>query len=457
MHTQNYIHQHRERFLQELCDFLRIPSVSTQPQHAADVQKAAQFVQQKLLSAGCDQSILITTKKYPLCYAEKIIDPKLPTILVYGHYDVQPIAPAHLWTHPPFEPIIRDGKIYARGASDDKGQLYLQIKAIETMIANHCLPCNVKFLVEGEEESGSESIIQFLSEKKNQDLVQADIILISDTTLLAKDLPSISISTRGITYVELTLTTAKRDLHSGLYGGAVANPIQTLCHIISQLKDPLHKITIPGFYDNVQTLSQSARNVIQAAPFDTDAFQTSIGALAVGEVGYTTPERVGARPALDINGIWGGYIEAGAKTVLPAQAHAKFSIRLVPNQTIEEIEHKLCQYLHHLTPTWAKLDINIHSGGGNAIFFDHQQKCFQAASLAFAEVWGNQPFWTRGGGSLPVITQFKEKLGLDCVLMGFGLPSDAVHAPDEHFHLDHFFKGMTTVIAFYQHFVRSTS
>ncbi len=455
---KNYIQNNKERFLQELCNFLRIPSVGTQKQHVEDTKAAAQFVQKKLLEAGLDKSILIPTKKYPLCYGEKIIDKNLPTILVYGHYDVQPVEPYHLWKTPPFEPHIEDGKIYARGASDDKGQLYIQIKALETMIANNCLPCNVKFLVEGEEEAECESIIQFLAEKKNQNLVKADIILISDTTLFSKNQPSISISTRGITYLELTLTSANRDLHSGLYGGTVANPIQILCDILSKLKNQDQKITIPGFYDDLKILSKEERNVINNIPFDSQNFKKSIGIKNIlGEKGYSILERIGARPALDINGIWGGYIDKGAKTVLPAKAHAKLSIRLVPHQKIQDINQKICKYLYSLTPQFVQLDIKIHEGGGNAILFNYHQKSFQAASQAFEEIWGKKPLWTRGGGSLPVITKFKENLNLDCILMGFGLESDAIHAPNEHFHLSHFFKGIETVIAFYRHFTKKNN
>jgi acetylornithine deacetylase/succinyl-diaminopimelate desuccinylase-like protein len=455
-HYQQYIEANKERFLQELFDFLRIPSVSTDPKFKADVRRAAEFLRDKLLEAGAHKAQLFETAGHPIVYAEKIVDPQAPTVLVYGHYDVQPADPYELWETPPFEPVVKktdihpNGAIFARGACDDKGQVYLQLKAFETMVKTHDLPCNVKFMIEGEEECGSGNLEPFLHEYKN--MLKADVILISDTSIISNDTPSIECGLRGLSYLEVTVTGPKRDLHSGVYGGAVANPINVLCEMIASLKDAKGRITIPGFYDKVQELSPEERALMAQIPFDEEAYKKDLGVEALfGEEGYTTIERASIRPTLDVNGIWGGYTGEGAKTVLPSKAHAKISMRLVPDQDPDEITQLFTEHFLSIAPPYVKVEVHPHHGG-KPVVTPIDSPGFQAASRAFEQAWGKKPIPTRGGGSIPIVALFEELLGLKSVLMGFGLDSDAIHSPNEHFGLFNFYKGIETVPLFYQHF-----
>ncbi|MEL7062968.1 MAG: dipeptidase, partial [Bacteroidota bacterium] len=379
-------------------------------------------------------------------------DKNLPTVLVYGHYDVQPADPEALWDTPPFEPIIKAGKIYARGASDDKGQVYSHIKALETMVATEQLPCNLKFLIEGEEESGSESLAQFLQDPQNQALLQADTLLLSDTALISLEQPSLTVALRGIVYLEIEVTGPNRDLHSGVYGGAVGNPINILCQMLATLQDQDRRITIPGFYDQVEELSAAARTALNHLPFDLSAYQKDLGIEStIGEEGYTTIERASIRPSLDINGIWGGYTGEGGKTVLPAKAYAKVSMRLVPHQEASKIVSQFTDYLTHLAPQGVQVNVKVVHAGSNAVVINSESTPLHAAQKAFEEVWGKAPLLTRCGGSIPIVTQLKEALHCDVVMMGFGLDSDAVHSPNEHFGLTNFFKGIDTIVAFCKH------
>ncbi|MHA7877761.1 MAG: dipeptidase [Bacteroidota bacterium] len=452
--TKQYIEKHKDRFLDELKDFLRIPSISTSKEYAKDIHQAAAFVKTQLLEAGADHARLIETVGYPLVYGEKVVDKNLPTVLVYGHYDVQPAAPYALWDTPPFTPIIKDNKIYARGASDDKGQVYMHIKALEAMLATQQLPCNIKFLIEGEEESGSEGLAHFLQDAQSHALLQADVVLVSDTTLIGLEQPSLTIGLRGIVYLEVAVTGPNRDLHSGVYGGAVGNPINILCQLLAALHDKDRRITIPGFYDHVEVLSKQERDALAQNPFSRSEYQESLGIAAVlGEEGYSTLERTGVRPSLDINGIWGGYTGEGGKTVLPSKAYAKLSMRLVPHQDATTITQQCTHYLTAMAPKSVKVEVSVVHAGSNAIVINKDSVVLKAAEKAFEEVWGKRPLHTRDGGSIPIVSQLQKTLGCDSVLMGFGLNSDAVHAPNEHFGLTNFFKGMDTVIAFYKHLV----
>jgi acetylornithine deacetylase/succinyl-diaminopimelate desuccinylase-like protein len=453
--SSDYIVTHNKRFVEELIEFLRIPSISTLPDHTTDIKEAANFVKDKLLDAGADKAWLIETSGHPLVYGEKIVDPSLPTVLVYGHYDVQPADPYELWDSNPFEPVIKENKIFARGAADDKGQVYIHVKALESMVATQSLPCNIKFLIEGEEEKGSEGLTVFLEDSQNYDLIKADAILVSDTTILSMDQPSLTTGLRGIIYFEVTLTGANRDLHSGVYGGAVGNPINILCNMLAALHDQDRHITIPGFYDKVLNLIDAERMELNKVPFDLSEYQQSIGIdEIIGEKGYTTLERVGIRPSLDIHGIWGGYTGKGAKTVLPAQAHAKLSMRLVPKQDANEVAESFTKYFSSLAPKGTRVQIKLEHGGCNAIVLNQDSLAYQAAQDAFEYVWGKRPIATREGGSIPIIAKFKEKLGCDIVLMGFSLDSDAIHSPNEHFSLTAFYKGINTVISFYENLVK---
>lgn len=453
--TAAYIATNKNRFIEELISFLSIPSVSAQPEYRADVQQAAEFIRDQLLAAGADQACLINSIGNPLVYADKMVDPQLPTVLVYGHYDVQPPDPYELWHSAPFNPTIQGHNIFARGASDDKGQVYIHIKALETMLALESLPCNVKFIIEGEEETGSEAISKFLEDSANHALLKADVILVSDTTILSIDQPSLTTGLRGIASMELTLIGPNRDLHSGVYGGAVGNPIHILCQMIAALHDENQRIAIPGFYDKVVNLTADKRVELNKAPFDLQAYQQALGIeTVVGEKGYTTLERVGIRPSLDVNGIWGGYTGAGTKTILPSQAHAKITIRLVPDQDPSEVIESLSQYLTFLAPPGTRLDIKRAPKGYKAVVLNEDSIGFQAARKAFAEVWGKNPLSMKEGGSVPIITKFREQLGTDVVLLGFGLDSDAIHSPNEHFSLITFEKGINTAISFYEHLAK---
>jgi acetylornithine deacetylase/succinyl-diaminopimelate desuccinylase-like protein len=449
---KEYISSNKDRFLAELFEWLRIPSISADSRHKADVRKAAEFVKEKFSAAGVDHIELCETKGHPIVYAEKITDPALPTVLVYGHYDVQPADPLELWDSPPFEPVIKNDKIFARGSCDDKGQVYMHVKAFETMMKHNLLPCNVKFMVEGEEEVGSDNLGAFVKENKAK--LKADIILISDTALISLDHPSITTGLRGLSYMEVEVTGPNRDLHSGVYGGAVANPINVLCKMIASLHDEDGKVTIPGFYDKVAELSDAERKALNKAPFDLDAYKKELGIQEVtGEKGYTTLERTGIRPTLDVNGIWGGYTGEGAKTVLPSKAHAKISMRLVPDQISEEITALFTKHFQSIAPKYVSVKVKAHHGGEPAVT-PTNSPAFKAASRAFEEVWGKTPIPTRDGGSIPIVALFKKELGLDTVLMGFGLDSDAIHSPNEHYGVKNFMIGIETIVAFYQHYSR---
>lgn len=451
--VKEYISSNKDRFLSELFDWLRIPSVSADSRHKADVRKASEFLRDKFVAAGVDKAEICETKGHPIVFAEKIVNPSLPTVLVYGHYDVQPADPLELWHSPPFEPVIKEDKIFARGACDDKGQVYMHVKAFEIMMKHNLLPCNIKFMVEGEEEVGSDNLGTFV--KENKERLKADIILISDTALISLEHPSITTGLRGLSYMEVEVTGPNRDLHSGVYGGAVANPINVLCKMIASLHDANGAVTIPGFYDKVASLTEAERKAINQAPFDLDAYKKELGiAEVMGEKGYTTLERTGIRPTLDVNGIWGGYTGEGAKTVLPSKAHAKISMRLVPDQTSTEITELFTRHFQSIAPNYVTVQVRAHHGGEPAVT-PTNSAAFQSASKAFQEVWGKSPIPTRDGGSIPIVALFKKELGLDTVLMGFGLDSDAIHSPNEHYGVKNFLLGIETIVAFYQHYSRS--
>jgi len=445
-----YIEQNKERFLQELIGLLKIPSVSADPKSKQDVFKTAEEVKKYLDLAGADKTEICQTAGYPIVYGEKIIDTNLPTVLVYGHYDVQPPDPLDLWHSPPFEPVVKDGKIFARGACDDKGQVFMHVKAFEVMMKTNSLPCNVKFMIEGEEEVGSDNLGKFVSENKSK--LKADVILISDTTIIANDTPSIDVGLRGLSYLEVEVTGPNRDLHSGVYGGAVANPINVLCDMISSMKDENNHITIPGFYERVVELSKADRDELALAPFDLDEYKKSLDiAEVMGEAGYSTSERSSIRPTLDVNGIWGGYIGEGAKTVLPSKAFAKISMRLVPNQNSDEITQLFTAHFTKIAPKGVKVKVTPHHGG-EPVVTPTDSIAFKAASAAMQTTFGKKPIPTRGGGSIPIVALFEKELGLKSVLMGFGLDSDAIHSPNEHYGLFNYYKGIETIPVFFQNY-----
>ncbi len=447
---QQYIQQHKDRFLSELLELLRIPSVSADSKYKTDVRLAAEFICEKLKSAGADLAEINETAGHPIVYGEKIIDKSLPTILVYGHYDVQPADPLNLWDSPPFEPVIKDEKIYARGACDDKGQVYMHIKAFETMMATDSLPCNVKFMIEGEEEVGSDNLGTFV--KSNKEKLKADVILISDTAIVANDIPSIDVGLRGLSYLEVEVTGANRDLHSGVYGGAVANPINVLSKMIASLHDENNHITIPNFYDDVLELSPAERAAMALTPFDLEAYQEDLAINDVrGETGYSTIERASIRPTLDVNGIWGGYIGEGAKTVLPSKASAKISMRLVPNQQSDKMTAMFTKHFESIAPAGVTVKVRTHHGGEPYIT-PTDSKEYRAAERAMEESFGKKPVPTRGGGSIPIVALFEKELGLKTVLMGFGLDTDAIHSPNEHFGLFNFYKGIETIPLFFKYY-----
>ncbi len=451
---KNYVHENRDRFIEELCDLLRIPSVSADPKYKADVLRTAEAVRDRLKEAGADHAELCPTKGNPIVYAEKIIDPTLPTVLVYGHYDVQPADPFELWTSPPFEPVIKDEKIYARGACDDKGQMYMHVKAFETMLKTNSLTCNVKFMIEGEEEVGSDNLGPFV--KENKEKLKANVILISDTAMIANDTPSIDVGLRGLSYLEVEVTGPNRDLHSGVYGGAVANPINILCKMVASLHDENNHITIPGFYDAVAELSEAERAEMAKAPFDLEHYKKDLDiAETYGEKGYSTIERTGIRPTLDVNGIWGGYTGEGAKTVLPSKAFAKISMRLVPNQGSKAITELFQKHFTSIAPEAVKVEVRPHHGG-EPVVVSTDSAAYLAASRAMEETFGKKPVPTRGGGSIPIVALFKKELELDTVLMGFGLDSDAIHSPNEHYGVFNYLKGIETIPLFYRNFAQLT-
>ncbi len=450
---KTYIEENKERFLSELLDLLRIPSVSADSKYKEDVRKAAEFISEKIQLAGADFVEICETAGHPIVFGQKIIDESLPTVLVYGHYDVQPADPLNLWHSPPFEPVVKDEKIYARGACDDKGQVYMHIKALETMIATNSLPCNVKFMIEGEEEIGSDNLGIFV--KANKERLQADVILISDTAIIANDIPSIDVGLRGLSYLEVEVTGANIDLHSGVYGGAVANPINVLSKMIASLHDENNRITIPTFYDDVVELTAEERAAMALTPFDLDAYKKGLDIDDVrGEEGYTTLERASIRPTLDVNGIWGGYIGEGAKTVLPSKASAKISMRLVPNQQSDKITELFTKHFLSIAPAGVKVSVHAHHGGEPYVT-PTDSKEYKAAEKAMEESFGKKPVPTRGGGSIPIVALFEKELGLKTVLMGFGLDSDAIHSPNEHYGLFNFYKGIETIPLFFKYYAES--
>ncbi|WP_296622081.1 dipeptidase [Marivirga sp.] len=448
--TGKYLQENKQRFLDELFDLLRIPSVSADPKFKGDVKKAAEFMKAKFEEAGADNVEVCETAGHPIVYADKIIDPELPTVLVYGHYDVQPADPYELWDSEPFNPVIKDGKIVARGSADDKGQVYIHVKAFEMMMKNGGVPCNVKFMIEGEEEVGSENLEIFIAENKEK--LKSDVIVISDTSMIANEHPSMAVSLKGISYLEIEVTGPNRDLHSGVYGGAVANPINVLCRMITSLQDENRKVTVPGFYDQVLELTQAERDEMNKAPFNLENYKKDLAIEDVeGEASYNTLERMGIRPTLDVNGIWGGYIGEGAKTVLPSKASAKISMRLVPNQNHREITKLFQNHLESIAPKSVKVKVKPHHGGMPYVT-PTDTDSYKAAEKAFEKVWGKKPIPTREGGSIPIVSLFKDILGLDSILMGFGLNSDAIHSPNESFGVENYLKGIETVALFHQYF-----
>ena len=451
-----YIENHKNRFIDELVELLKIPSVSADSAYNQDVLNTAEFVKKSLEKAGCELVELCETPGYPIIYAEKIIDPNLPTVLVYGHYDVQPADPIELWTSPPFEPVIKkteihpEGAIFARGACDDKGQMYMHIKALEYMISTGNLPCNVKFMIEGEEEVGSESLSWFVP--RNKEKLANDVILISDTGMIANDIPSITTGLRGLSYVEVEVTGPNRDLHSGLYGGAVANPINILTKMIASLHDENNHITVPGFYDNVVDLSKEERAEMAKAPFDIENYKKSIDIGDVyGEKGYSTNERNSIRPTLDVNGIWGGYMGEGAKTVIASKAYAKISMRLVPNQDWRDITKLFKNHFEGIAPKSVSVKVTPHHGGQGYVT-PIDTIAYKAASNAYKTTFGKTPIPQRSGGSIPIVALFEQELKSKTILMGFGLDSDAIHSPDEHFGIWNYLKGIETIPHFYKNF-----
>lgn len=447
---KDYESANKDRFLAELLELLRIPSISARSEHKADMVTCAEAMKKRLLEAGADSATIYPTDGHPVVYAEKIIDPAKPTVLVYGHYDVQPADPLELWHSGPFEPVIKDGKIYARGACDDKGQVYMHVKALETMVKTNSLPTNIKFCIEGEEEVGSPNLAKFV--KANKDLLKADVILISDTAMLSLENPSIDIGVRGLSYIEVEVTGPNRDLHSGVYGGAVANPITMLAKMIASCHDENNHITIPGFYDDVIVATAAERKLMAAAPYDENEYKDDLGVKKLwGEKDYTTNERTGIRPTLEINGIWGGYTGEGAKTVLPSKAFAKISARLVPNQSAEKITEKLLQYFNSIAPEGVTVKAAEHHGG-EPYMTPIDSKAYKAAAQAIKATFGKDPIPVRGGGSIPICSLFEKELGIKIVFMGFGLDSDNLHSPNEKFDLANFYKGIETIPYFHQYF-----
>ena len=454
--TQVYIKKHKQRFLDELIDLLKKPSISADPAYKKEVADTAEEVAKRLIEAGATNVEVCKTPGHPIVYGEKIVDEDLPTVLVYGHYDVQPADPIDLWDSPAFEPIIKktelhpEGAIFARGACDDKGQMYMHLKALEAMINSDELPCNAKFMIEGEEEVGSEHLGLWI--KENKERLSCDIILVSDTGIVSKDTPSITTGLRGLSYVEVEVTGPNRDLHSGLYGGCVANPINILTQMIAKLQDEDNKITVPGFYDKVQVISEEERSEMARAPFSEEDYKKAIDIDALhGEKGYTTRERGSVRPTLDVNGIWGGYIGEGAKTVIASKAYAKISMRLVPDQDPDEITKLFKNYFESIAPEGVRVKVKPHHGGQPAVT-PIDSAGYKAASKAMEQTFGKRPIPLRSGGSIPIVSLFEKELGVKTVLMGFGLDSDAIHSPNEHYGLFNFYKGIETIPYFYKYF-----
>ncbi|HBS88518.1 MAG: peptidase M20 [Bacteroidetes bacterium GWF2_38_335] len=447
---KKYIDENKDRFLNELFELIRIPSISSLAENKPDMLRMAEALKNSLLKAGADKAVVMPTDGNPVAYAEKIIDAKLPTILVYGHYDVMPVDPINLWSTPPFEPEIRDGKIYARGADDDKGQGFMHVKAFEYMVKSGNLPCNVKFMFEGEEEIGSPSLGKFCD--LNKEMLKADVILVSDTGMIAQDIPSITTGLRGLAYWQIEVTGPCRDLHSGIFGGAVANPINVLAKMIAKTIDENGHITIPGFYDDVLELSTEERTLMAKAPYNEENYKKALEVNELcGETGYSTIERTGTRPSFDLCGIWGGYTGEGAKTVLPSKAYAKISTRLVPNQNHEKIAKLVETYYLSIAPKSVKVKIeSLH--GGQAYVCPIDLPAYKAAELAIEKTFGKKPVPTRSGGSIPIISTFESKLGIKSLLLGFGLESDAIHSPNENYPVFNFLKGIETIPYFYKYF-----
>ncbi len=449
---KNYIETNREILLGELFELLRIPSISAKEAHKQDMYTAAQWIKAKLIEKGADMAEVMDTDGHPVVFGKKMIDPSLPTILVYGHYDVQPAEPLDLWKSPPFEPEIRDGKIFARGADDDKGQFYMHVAAFDYLVSTGQLGCNVKFMIEGEEEIGSPSLGKFL--EAHRDMLAADVILVSDTSMLGPNVPSITTGLRGLSYVEVHVTGPNRDLHSGLYGGAVANPLNILCKMIGSLTDEQGRITVKGFYDDVEVLSPEERADMGRAPFDVEAYKKALDINDVhGEEGYSSLERTGIRPSLDVNGIWGGYTDKGAKTILPSQAHAKISMRLVPHQNSEKITELFKTHFLSIAPDYVKVEVDYLHGGEGYVSPTNTIE-YQAASMAYETTFGIKPIPVRSGGSIPIISLFEKVLGIKSILMGFGLESDAIHSPNENYPLAQFFRGIETIPHFYKNYAQ---
>jgi len=449
-HIEQYIEENKDRFLKELFGLIQIPSISSIAENKSDMLKAAEYWEKLLLEAGADRAEVYESDGNPVTYGEKIIDPAKPTVLIYGHMDVMPVDPLNLWTSPPFEPEIRDKKIWGRGAEDNKGQSFMHAKAFELMVRTNTLPCNVKFMIEGEEEIGSPNLGKWCEQHK--EMLRADIILVSDTSMIARDMPSITTGLRGLAYWQVEVTGPNRDLHSGLYGGAVANPINVLAKLIAQMTDEKGKITIPGFYDDVIDVSAEERALLAQAPFNLETYKKSIAVDELsGEEGYSTNERTGIRPSFDVCGIWGGYMGEGAKTVMPSKAFAKISTRLVPDQDHEKIAVLFKEHFESIAPKSVKVEVtSLH--GGQAYGCPITVPAYQAAEKAYFETYGKRPVPVRSGGSIPIISTFEQVLGIKSILMGFGLDSDAIHSPNENFPLEQFYNGIRTIPLFYKYF-----
>ncbi|HEX6333078.1 MAG TPA: dipeptidase [Flavisolibacter sp.] len=450
---KEYQDKNQQRFLDEMLELLRIPSVSAKSEHRDDMRKCAEMVRQRLIDSGADKAVVMETAGHPVVYGEKITDPSRPTVLVYGHYDVQPPEPLELWNSGPFDPVIRDGKIFARGSADDKGQFYMHVKAMEIMAKTNTLETNIKFLIEGEEEVGSPNLAKFVAE--NKELLKADVILISDSALLSMDTPTLDVGMRGLSYIQVEVTGPNRDLHSGTYGGAVANPITMLCKMIASLHDENNHITIPGFYDDVAEATKEERELLARAPFDENEYKQELGVKELwGEKGFTINERTGIRPTLELNGIWGGYTGEGAKTVLPSKAFAKISARLVPNQSSEKITKLLISHIEKIAPPGVAVKAELHHGGEPYVT-PIDSKGYRAAAKAIQTTFGKDPIPVRGGGSIPICTILEKELGIKIVFMGFGLDNDNLHSPNEKFNLENYYKGIETIPFFHKFYAQN--
>jgi len=449
---KEYQEKNQQRFLDEMLELLRIPSISAKSEKKEDMRKCAELVKQRLLDSGADRAEVMNTDGHPVVFAEKIIDPKKPTVLVYGHYDVQPPEPLELWHSGPFDPVIKEGKVYARGSADDKGQFYMHVKAMETMVNTNSMETNIKFLIEGEEEIGSPNLGKFVA--ANKDLLKADVILISDSAMISMENPSLDIGVRGLSYIEVEVTGANRDLHSGTYGGAVANPITILSKMIASLHDENNHVTIPGFYDDVIEATKEERELMARAPYNEDEYKKDLGVKELwGEKGFTSNERTGIRPTIEVNGIWGGYTGEGAKTVLPSKATAKISARLVPNQNSRKITDTLLAHFKKIAPSYVTVHAFEHHGG-EAYMTPIDSKGYQAAAKAVQTTFGKTPIPVRGGGSIPICSILEKELGIKIVFMGFGLDNDNLHSPNEKYNLENYYKGIETIPYFHKFFTQ---